>query len=233
MVDVDKAVIARLRAHGHTFEVLVDCDKALALKGGKDIPMDEVLAVERVYSDAHKGLITPVHDFKDIFKTEDPVEAAREIIKRGEVQQTIEYRHKLSEEKRRRIIYIIHQNGIDPRTGAPHPIQRIENAFEEAKVHVDQDQSAEGQLDEIIDKLRPILPIRFEKRQIAVKIDAHHAHKVYGTVRKYGSIIKEEWLSDGGWIGVVEIPAGLREDLMDAINAETHGSAEIKLVETH
>ena len=35
MVNVDKAVIARLKTHGSNFEILVDCDNAIAFKGGK------------------------------------------------------------------------------------------------------------------------------------------------------------------------------------------------------
>ncbi|MCG7844131.1 MAG: hypothetical protein MIO90_01715, partial [Methanomassiliicoccales archaeon] len=33
---------------------------------------------------------------------------------------------------------------------------------------------------------------------------------------------------NGAWIGVVEIPAGLRDDLFHRLNAKTHGTAETK-----
>ena len=35
MVDVDKSVIARYKTQGKNFEILVDCDKALAYREGK------------------------------------------------------------------------------------------------------------------------------------------------------------------------------------------------------
>ena len=37
MVDVDKAVIARLKKGGKQFEIKVDCDKALEFKEGKNV----------------------------------------------------------------------------------------------------------------------------------------------------------------------------------------------------
>ena len=60
---------------------------------------------------------------------------------------------------------IIHRNGVDPKTKLPHPIQRLENAFEEAKIKIDERRSAEDQVKEILDKLRPVLPISFEKKE--------------------------------------------------------------------
>ncbi|MEM4441198.1 MAG: SBDS family protein, partial [Desulfurococcaceae archaeon] len=39
----EKHVIARFEAKGHRFEILVDPDKALQLREGKSISIDEVL----------------------------------------------------------------------------------------------------------------------------------------------------------------------------------------------
>ena len=37
MVTVDQAIIAKLKTHGQNFEILVDCNAALALKGGNAV----------------------------------------------------------------------------------------------------------------------------------------------------------------------------------------------------
>ena len=60
MVDVDKAVIAKIKKKGETFEVLVDCDKALDFKEGK-ATLDEALATEEVFKDSKKGLHASEH----------------------------------------------------------------------------------------------------------------------------------------------------------------------------
>ena len=54
MVDVDKAVIARIKKEGHTFEILVDCDKALEFKKGKSMGIDEVVATDDIFTDVKR-----------------------------------------------------------------------------------------------------------------------------------------------------------------------------------
>ena len=43
MVNVDTAVIARLTSHGQNFELLVDCNNALAVKQGKTVDNHDLL----------------------------------------------------------------------------------------------------------------------------------------------------------------------------------------------
>ena len=44
MVRVDQAIIARLKKEGEIFELLVDCDKALAYREGKMADLSQVVA---------------------------------------------------------------------------------------------------------------------------------------------------------------------------------------------
>jgi len=230
MVSVDKAIVARLKMHGQNFEIMVDCEKAIQFREGRVSDIREVLAVPHVYSDAAKGMESSELSLKSIFKTADPLEAAKQIIQKGEIQLTTEYRQKLREQKRRQILEIIHKNGVDPRTHAPHPIMRLENAFEEAKVHVDEFHSVHEQVQDILKKLKPILPIRFEVKEIAVKIPPQYAPKCYSTVKAFGAILNDEWQRDGSWIVAVEIPGGLEQDFYDKLNAITHGNMETKVL---
>ncbi len=55
MVTLDESVIARLKTHGKTFEVFVDPEGALALKRGGEVKLENILAVEDVFSDAKAG----------------------------------------------------------------------------------------------------------------------------------------------------------------------------------
>ena len=98
-VRVEDAVIARLRTHGQDFEVLVDCDNALELKSGKDVDMRDVLADEKVFANSKKGLVVTEAALKQAFDTDDPVECAKIIIKKGEIQLTSEHRKKVLEEE--------------------------------------------------------------------------------------------------------------------------------------
>ena len=230
MVTVDHAVIARLKKDGHDFEILVDCNNALALKEGKDVDMHDILAAMQVFSDAKKGLVASETAIKQIFGTNDVSEVAKEIIRKGEIQLTQEYREKLRDEKRKQIISIIHRNGVDPKTHLPHPPQRIENAFVEAKFHVDEFMPVQEQVQEALKKLRPILPIKFEIKEIAIKLPPDYAPKCYSTVKTFGTILREEWQNNGYWVGVIELPGGMETDLYDKLNKICHGNVESKVL---
>jgi ribosome maturation protein SDO1 len=230
MVTVDKAIIARLKSQGQSFEILVDCANALAVREGKEIGMHEVLAAMNIFSDARKGLAASETGMKQIFGTSEVEEVARQIIKKGEIQLTQEYRASLREDKRKQVIAVIHRNGVDPRTHLPHPPQRIENAFAEAKFHVDEFRPVQEQVQEALKVLRPILPIKFEVKEIALKIPPEFAPKCYSTVKMFSTILKEEWQTNGNWVAVVEIPGGMESDLYDKLNKICHGNVESKVV---
>src|SRR5207247_8380048 len=122
------------------------------------------------------------------------------------------------------------RNATTPQTNTPHPPQRIEIAMEEAKVHVDPFKPVEEQVKEVLDALRPLIPIRFEKARIAVRLTGEDAAKSYGDIKAFGTILKEEWLPNGAWVGVVEMPAGMQTEFLNRLNAKTKGNVEAKVL---
>ena len=78
--------------------------------------------------------------------------------------------------------------------------------------------------------IRPIIPIRFDTVEIAVNVPADYAAKSYGEITGFGELQKEEWQSDGSWIGVIKIPAGMQLDFYGLVNRVTKGGAETRLL---
>ena len=232
MVTVEEAVIARIKTHGQNFEVLVDCNNAILIKQNKNIDMKDVLATIKIYTDSKKGLEASESAMKEAFQTTEAEEVAKQIIKKGEIQLTAEYRTNLKENKRKQIINLIHRNGVDPTTKAPHPVIRIERALDEAKFHVDEFISVEEQLQDALKKLKTIIPIRFEVKEISVKIGPEYAGKAYSIVKSYGTILREEWQNDGYWVGVIEMPGGLESEFYEKINSVCHGEVEATVLKT-
>ncbi|HLC20230.1 MAG TPA: ribosome assembly factor SBDS [Candidatus Nanoarchaeia archaeon] len=223
--------LARIKKDGEMFEVDVDPDLAIKYKKNPaSIDIREVLRVENIFKDAQKGLVASSKRMEEFFGTDETLEVAAYIIKNGEIQVSADYRDQLRETKRRRIISIIHQNGIDPRTKAPHPVQRIEAAIEEAKVRIDENKSAEDQVQHIVDQLRRVLPISFSKKQILMHIPALFVTKSQGIVRSMSTIIKESHNSDGSWDVTVEIPGGMQEEFFDKLNNLTKGMIETRIL---
>tara|TARA_Y100000310_G_scaffold267709_1_gene279845 strand:- start:13732 stop:14451 length:720 start_codon:yes stop_codon:yes gene_type:complete len=224
--------IARLRKEGKDFEICVEPDKALSFKSGENVDIKDVLITEKIFSDAKKGLEASEKDIKAVFGISDIFEIAEIIVKKGDIPLTTEYKNKLREQKRKQIIQIIHKNGVDPKTHIPHPINRIENAIEAAKVHIDERKSVQTQVQDILKKIRVILPIRFEVKELAVKIPASYAPKSYPIMKSFGKLLKEEWQNDGSLVAVVEMPGGLEEDFHQKLNALCHGEVESKVLNT-
>jgi len=221
--------LARLKKGGKTFEVVVNPDEAITYKKGGEVDIKDVLRGEQVFFDAKKGVFASEADMKSLFNSSEPVKVASMIIKEGEIQLTTEYRDKLREEKRKRVLALIHRNAADPKTNLPHPMTRLENAFNEAKCKIDEFKTAEEQVDEVVKSLRVILPLKIEQIMLEIEIPPQHAHQAYGALKRMGGVKNETWGNDGSVTVKMEIPAGIQEEVMDKMNNMTHGGADIKI----
>ncbi len=230
MVSLDDAVIARLKKGEEHFEVLVDPYAAADLIDGKEVDVVQSLAIDTVFKDSKKGTHASEESLQKNFGTADIAEITKQIILKGDIQLTTEQRNKMQKNKRNRIIETISKNAMDPKTKSPHPRQRIELAMEQAGVHVDPFKPVSEQVKTIIELLRPIIPISMENVRISVKIPAEQIGRAYGTVRNYGTLEREDWQSDGSWIGIIKLPAGMQTDFYDKLNEVTKGNVSTKIL---
>jgi ribosome maturation protein SDO1 len=230
LVSLENAVIARLHKGADRFEILVDPHEAEHILEGKTENILYALAIDAVFSDSKKGIHASVESLQKQFKSTDISIIAKEIIQKGEIQLTTEQRHEMQQQKRKRIVDLIVKNAMDPKTKMPHPRTRIELAIDEAKVHIDPFKSVNQQMKIVLEMLRPILPISTDQVRVSVKIPPEYIGKAYGAVRSFGTLEREEWQSDGSWIGVVKLPAGMQTDFYDRINTLTKGSVETRIL---
>lgn len=230
MVSLDDAVIARLKKGEEHFEILVDPYAAADIIDGSDIDIIQDLAIDAVFKDSKKGTHASEESLQKNFDTEDVAEIAKQIILKGDIQLTTDQRHKMQENKKNRVVEKIVRNAMDPKTKAPHPRQRIELAMKEAKVHIDPFKPVSDQVKTTIEALRPIIPISMDRIKISVNIPAQYTGKAYGIVRNYGVLERENWQSDGSWLGIVKIPAGMQSDFYDKLNDVAKGNISTKIL---
>lgn len=217
--------LARIKKQGITFEISIDSDKAIQFKENS-ASLREVLLSDEIYTDAKKGLIAKDEDLQKAFETTDKEEIAKIILTKGEIQVSAEHRAEERKQKLRKLINIINVNAVAPKTGLPHPATRIELALEQGKVSLDYNKTVEEQLDDIIKKLRPIIPISIQKKVLVIKIPAQYTGKAY-SLKTGVNVMKEEWANDGSWLLQVELPAGLVEEFSNKVNSITHGEGQI------
>lgn len=226
---MSKTVIAKYTTAGENFEIFVDSDRAYDFITGKIQDPLSVLEVEDIFKDANKGDRQSQDKLKKAFNTEDLGKIAAIILKNGTVPLTTEQRNKLLEEKRKQIVNIIATNAIDPRTGAPHTAQRIENAMQEARITIDAFKQATSQVDEIVKKLSVKLPLKFSTVKMEVTIAPQYSNRSYSVLKQYG-LKSEKWLGDGSLSATLEFPAGLQGEFFDKINNATKGTAITKII---
>jgi ribosome maturation protein SDO1 len=218
-------VEARIKIKGKNFEIRVDLDKALEFKKGKNVLPQEFLDAPIIFSDIKKGLRISPNDLTDAFGTSEPFAIAQKIVKDGELQLPVEYKHKEQETKRKQVVDWISKNAVDPASGRPHTLTRIEDALDKAGVNIT-NQPVDEQIIKIIELLRPIIPIRIENKKLRIKVPSIYTGKVYGIVSSYKE--KEEWLPNGDLSCVINLPVGLQMEFYDKLNAITHGSVIVE-----
>ena len=216
MVSLDDAVLARLEKGGSRYEILVDPDLVDTWKkDNNSVPLDDLLATEEIWNDAKSGDRPTTEAIESVFGTTDLLTCVQKILKDGNIQLTTAQRKNLVAEKRTKIIHQIATTATDPRTKLPHPKTRIELALDEIKFSIDPFLSLERQVQDAIKKLKPVIPLAFITVRMAFKVPGSDYGGVHRLLRE--SIKKEEWLSDGSWVCVVEVPGGMKNELMSQV----------------
>ena len=225
--DKIKLNLARIKKFGKTFEIPVDPDKALEYKSG-NADLREVVLADNIFIDAKKGQIASSNELEQVFKTTEFNEIAEIIIKEGEIQLTSEHRSKEREQKFKQMIELIRKQAVDPKNDLPHPAARIEAALEEAKVQLDYNKSIDEQFDDVLSKIRVVLPIKIEQKEMTITIPASFSGKMYPVVHQH-KVVKEDWLGNGDWKVVCQVPAGLAQEFIDKLNSITSGQVVIEI----
>lgn len=212
-------VEARIRVKGKQYEIQVDLDEALKVRSGKG-NVNSALQSPNIFYDLKKGTLVSQKDLMDAFGTSDVYQIAEQIITKGEVQKTQEFRDEEREKKIKQVVALIVKNSTDQH-GRPYTEERIRTAIQEAHYSFD-NRPAEQQMHDVVSKLKSILPIKIETKRVKLTIPARYTGSVYGILHEHKE--SEEWLANGNLAVVISIPAGLLLDFYDKLNSITHGS---------
>jgi len=225
-----KYTLVRYQTGSEKFEIMVDPDKGLAYKRGELGEVRNALLIDTIFTDASKGEKASAEKLEKAFGTSDPIEVAEMLFDKGVFQLNTQQRREMMEQKWRQIIHIISRTYVDPKTKLPHPPTRIRNALEDVRIQIDPFRDADEQVKDVVDALRHVLPMSSDNVQIAIKIPAEYTGKSYGIVKDFGEIKRDEWQSDGSWVAVVELPAALQVEMLEALGKSTQGNIQSKIV---
>ena len=226
MVSLDDAVLARLEKGGKRYEALVDPDLVEQWKeDSSNIQLDEFMAMDEIFHDARAGERPTEEALMNTFETLDVETILNIILDKGSIQLTTAQRKARVEHMRQQIIHHIHSQAIDPKSKSPHPRTRIELALQESKYSVDPFKRLEEQIKDAIAKLKPLIPLSFESVRLAFRVPGSAYGSVSQLLRTYQK--KEGWLENGDWACVIEIPAGMKGDMIGQVLKRSN-DAEVK-----
>ena len=226
MVSLDDAVLARLEKGGKRYEALVDPDLVEQWKeDASAIELDDFMAMDEIFHDARAGERPTEEALMNTFQTLEVEAILNIILEKGSIQLTTAQRKARIENMRQQIIHHIHSQAIDPKSKSPHPRTRIELALDESKYSVDPFKRLEDQVKDAIAKLKPLIPLSFESVRLAFRIPGSAYGSVSQLLRPYQK--KEQWLENGDWACVVELPAGMKGDMIGQVLKRAN-NAEVK-----
>ena len=225
----DKVTVVRYSFSGDKFELLVKPDPAFDYKLGKISDISKILVSDEIYTDSNKGNRATNEKLNQVFKTQDSMKIAEIIMKKGELNLTTEQRKKMTSEKRKQLVTFIAKTYVDPRSHLPHPPLRIEQAMDDGRVTVDPFKNADEQVKDVVEKLRPIIPLKSENLILEISVPAQFVANSYTVLKSTGTLKKEDWQPNGSLKAILEIPAAARPNVIDRLGSITKGTATVEV----
>ncbi|MDP6234660.1 MAG: ribosome assembly factor SBDS [Candidatus Poseidoniaceae archaeon] len=226
MVSLDDAVLARMEKGGKRYELLVDPNLVDEFKSDpKSIDLNQFLAMDEVFHDIRGGERPTAEAVENTFGTQDILEIAKTVLDKGSIQLTTAQRKARVEQMRQQIIHEIHTMAVDPKTKSPHPKTRIELALDESRYSVDPFKRLDDQVKLAIEVLKPMIPLSFESVRLALRVPGSAYGSASRILRPY--LEKEQWLENGSWAGIIELPAGMKDVIIGKIMRQS-SETEVK-----
>ena len=212
MVSLDDAVLARMEKGGKRYELLVDPNLVDEFKSEPaSVDLNSFLAMDEVFHDIRGGE-RPIEDaIAKTLGTQDIFEITKTILAKGSIQLTTAQRKARVEQMRQQIVHEIHTQAVDPKTKSPHPKTRIELALTESRYSVDPFKRLDDQVKDALELLKPMIPLSFESIRLAVRVPGSAYGGSSRILRPF--LEKEQWLENGSWAGIIEIPAGMKDTI--------------------
>lgn len=173
--------------HGKiVFEALFKQGCAQKVREGKMAISNATFADDVFVSPHQKGTLAKPADLSSAFPGKSGDQILQYIAENGEIQYSAEERKQQVEDKRRKIVEHIHQYYVDPATGKPHPVIRIENALTELRIVIDPEAPMEKELKEVEKRLNDVLPSKRMEMEVIVTIPTDFLKAADAVMKKFG-----------------------------------------------
>lgn len=229
-VRLTNVAVVRLKRKGKRFELACYKNKVLSWRAGHEEDLDEVLQIDRIFSNVSKGIVANSKDLMAAFKTEDTSKIVLEILRNGELQVSEKERQHQAGNLFNEIAVIVANKCVDPSTKRPFSVSMIERAMKETLHYaVVPNKSAKVQAQAVMKQLQDHMPISRAQMRLRLCIPTSVAKAAREKLSQHVHTWEDEdW--DGSYEATVLIDPGSFRAVDEILRAESRGSASFEVL---
>ncbi|CAD5216743.1 unnamed protein product [Bursaphelenchus okinawaensis] len=222
--------VVRLKRCGKRFEVACYKNKVLNWRNGTEKNIDEVLQMDRVFTNVQKGEVAKKDDLQKAFETTDQLAVCKIILEKGDLQIGEKERQHTTESTYKEIATLISQMTINTETKRPFPIPVIEKGLKESHFAIKQNRQAKQQALEAITKLKQTMNIDRAQMRVRVCIKHKEAKNAHSKLKQmFGKVEVEDW-EDGNLEMVGLVDPGKYKELVELARLDKKNPGEVELL---
>jgi ribosome maturation protein SDO1 len=229
-VRLTNVAVVRLKRKGKRFEIACYKNKVLSWRAGNEADLDEVLQIDRIFSNVSKGIVANSDDLKKAFDTEDRNKIVLDILRNGELQVSEKERQHQTGNLFNEIAVIVANTCVDPATKRPFSVGVIERAMRDSLHYaVVPGRSAKVQAQTVIKQLQEHISISRAQMRIRVSIPLSVAKSTKEKLREHVQLWEEEeW--DDPYVSTILLDPGSFRKMDEILRAESRGEASFEVV---
>jgi len=220
----------RYKEDNKKFEIACYKNKVVSWRNGIEKDINEVLQIERVFTNVSKGIVASSKDLKEVFGTDDEKEVCRIILEKGDLQVSGKERNQQIDEKFKEIANIVYNKCVNIETKKPFPLAMIENAMKEIHFAINVNKSSKSQAIALIKELQAIMPIQRAQMKVRVDIPKEIGKKMKPQIEPLTVNIEKENFGINYQLICVIDPGNYRE-INDLVAKNTKGKGNVEVLD--
>ena len=190
--------------------------------------LNYILESDFIYTNSKKGNQAKKEDLERVFGSSDLLVCVKTMLSRGSSQTSSKERHDDSDQKKKEILTYLNKNYLDPKTGYPHPVIRLETSIKNIKYVIDPKKGSDTQAKEIIKSLHGNLFFKENSQTYELVISNEYkgsSNIIYG-LTSVTSKKKER----GKTKYVINVVPGNNDTFLKKLNELSQGDYQMKIL---
>jgi len=182
----------------HHFEVAVLPDAYQQYREGKLKLVNQVLAVDHVFSSFTKGQIASQEELRSVFELKSMDQIFEHILKEGTLKQSASEHRVTLENHKKEVIQYIHEHYLNKQTKLPISVKDLTEFIEKHKIRIDDHGDISSQASDVAHKLLGTVVLKEGDITGHIELKAIYVPQAMSVIHKFSRIKNEAqtWFGD-------------------------------------